>query len=131
MHYKPNSVDVEAGEKAEREGLEENGADEDSNSPRDHRWQSLHIEKPMKSFVSQKEYQNRPIGGSTFLNSPGNKTLYDEIYYVSGIKENYFMMISDNMQLLELPLGLVKEEVKLGQPIRVRLETDGKRWQTD
>ena len=35
------------------------------------------------------------------------------------------------MEILELPLGLIQESVKLGSPIKLRLEYDHKRQQTD
>ena len=41
------------------------------------------------------------------------------------------MLLSDNMEVLELPLGLIREEIKIGHPIKLRLEYDEKRMQTD
>lgn len=35
------------------------------------------------------------------------------------------------MEILELPLGLIKEDVKLGHPIKLKLEYDVKRQQVD
>jgi hypothetical protein len=35
------------------------------------------------------------------------------------------------MEILELPLGLIQENIKLGSPIKLRLEYDQKRQQSD
>jgi hypothetical protein len=35
------------------------------------------------------------------------------------------------MEILELPLGLIREDIKIGHPIKLKLEYDVKRQQTD
>ena len=59
------------------------------------------------------------------------KALYEETYYISSVRDNYLTLISDNMEILELPLGLIQDEVKVGHPIKLRLEYDHKRQQQD
>jgi hypothetical protein len=59
------------------------------------------------------------------------RPLYEETYYISSLRDNYLTLISDNMEILELPLGLIQDNVKIGCPIRLRLEYDHKRQQAD
>ena len=35
------------------------------------------------------------------------------------------------MEILELPLGLIKDDIKIGYPIKLKLEYDVKRQQSD
>ena len=39
--------------------------------------------------------------------------------------------MSDSLEILELPLGLIRENVKIGYPIKMRLEYDSARQQSD
>ena len=40
-------------------------------------------------------------------------------------------MISDNMHIIELPVGLLKANVAIGDPIKLKLEFDAKRANAD
>lgn len=59
------------------------------------------------------------------------KPIYEETYYISSLRDNYLTLISDNLEVLELPLGLIQDTIKIGCPIRLRLEYDHRRQQTD
>lgn len=65
------------------------------------------------------------------MNKSNTRPLYEETYYISSIRENYLTLISDNMEILELPLGLIREDIKIGHPIKLKLEYDIKRQQSD
>ena len=41
------------------------------------------------------------------------------------------LLLSDSMKIIELPLGIIKNEVKIGDPIKLKLEFDVNRIEQD
>ena len=35
-----------------------------------------------------------------------NKPFYEETFYITGMKENYLLLLSDTNQVLEFPIGM-------------------------
>jgi hypothetical protein len=58
-------------------------------------------------------------------------SLYEETYHLANLRENYLVLISDTMHIVELPVGLLKANVSIGDPIKLKLEFDFKRAQID
>ena len=52
---------------------------------------------------------------------------YEETYYLANVRENYLVLVSDSMHVIEIPVGLIKEKIVIGDPIKLKLELDVKR----
>ena len=57
--------------------------------------------------------------------------LYEETYHLANVRENYLVMVSDSMHVIEIPVGLIKGKVAIGDPIKLKLEIDTKRAESD
>jgi hypothetical protein len=50
---------------------------------------------------------------------------------VSSFRENFLILVSDNLQVIELPVGVMQENIKIGDPVKLKLELDIKRAESD
>ena len=41
-----------------------------------------------------------------------NKPFYEETFYITGMKENYLLLLSDTNQVLEFPVGMFTTQVE-------------------
>ena len=91
------------------------------------------FKSPIKPVAKNKEFQTQKSSLQNISLEPVEPTssLYEETYYITGIKENYLVLLSDSMQVLELPIGIIKGDVKIGDPVRMKLELDKMRVETD
>jgi hypothetical protein len=42
-----------------------------------------------------------------------NKPFYEETYYITGMKENYLLLLSDTNQVLEFPIGMFTTQAEI------------------
>lgn len=46
---------------------------------------------------------------------------YEETYYLTSLRENYLVLISDTKHVIEMPVGLIKENLSIGDPVKLKL----------